>query len=99
MKIILDDQRNFPTKGDYNCVRTYEACILLLSAFKEISFISLDFDLDSKYKGYDILVYMHENGIRPKHINIHSDHSYGKSQMRCYAHKCFHVAIVTENKL
>ncbi len=30
MKIILDDKRVFPTKGGYNCVRTYEDCALLL---------------------------------------------------------------------
>lgn len=59
MKIIIDDKRDF-SKGDYNCIRTYEDCILLLNVFKEIDFISLDYDLGSEHTGYDILVYMFE---------------------------------------
>ena len=99
MKIILDDKRVFPTKGGYNCVRTYEDCALLLITFKELSFISLDYDLSSEYTGYDVLVYMSENGIRPEHINVHSSHYLGKFKMVRYAKKHFPTTIITENRL
>ena len=99
MKIILDDKRVFPTKGGYNCVRTYEDCALLLITFKELSFISLDYDLSSEYTGYDVLVYMDESGIRPRQINIHSSHQFGTSRMVRYAKKHFPSTVITENRL
>lgn len=98
MKIIVDDKRDFP-KGNYNCVRTYEDCIFLLSIFKKITFISLDYDLGTEHTGYDILVYMFENGVKPNHINIHSDHCIGVSKMKNFIETHFKNTIITENKL
>ncbi len=101
MKIILDDTRAFP-KGDFNCVRTYESCILLLSVFRDkLEFISLDFHLGSgaKHTGLDVLIYMHQNGVQPKQINIHSCHERGVPLMSAYAEKNFPNAMVTANKL
>ena len=98
MKIILDDRRVFP-EGPYNCVRTYEDCTRLLRVFKKASFISLDYDLGADKTGYDVLVYMHENGIAANRINIHSDHSEGVSKMRRYVEEHFPEAILTFNAL
>ena len=99
MKIILDDRRLMPEKGPYNCVRTYEDCIFLVRNFHTISFISLDYDLTGKETGFDVLVYMVENGNDVKHINIHSDHSIGVPKMRTYIEKHFPSTSLTFNPL
>ena len=99
MKIILDDRRPMPEDGPYNCVRTYEECTFLIRNFKTISFISLDYDLAGKETGYDVLVYMLENGNHVKHINIHSDHSLGVPKMREFVEKNFPNTSLTFNPL
>lgn len=98
MKIILDDKRAFPN-DTYNCVRTYEECIELLRLFRKARFLSLDYDLGSKHTGYDVLVYMHDNGITAGQINIHSDHSEGVPKMRQYVQEHFPDAALTFNSL
>ena len=98
MKLILDDRRPMPN-GPYNCVRTYEECVEFLRLFRTISFISLDYDLGAKETGLDVLVYMHENGISPSHINIHSDHKLGVPQMQKYAEEHFPKVRLTFNPL
>ena len=98
MRIILDDQRPFPD-GPYNCVRTYEECVEMIRLFRKISFISLDYDLGVGKTGYDVLVYMKDNDIKVKHINIHSDHSVGVPKMREYTWKHFPDASLIFNPL
>ena len=98
MKIILDDRRTFPD-GSYNCARTYEDCVRFLKVFRKASYLSLDYDLGSDKTGLDVLVYMHENGMKVEHINLHSDHSEGVPQMRRYAEEHFPEAILTFNQL
>ena len=99
MKIILDDRRPFPEKGDYNGVRTYEECAFLLRNIHTISFISLDYDLGGKETGLDVSAYMVECGNEVKHINIHSDHSVGVPQMRKFVEEHFPTASLTFNSL
>lgn len=50
MKIFVDDKRDFSEVQlyGYNCVRTYKQCITLLSVFKDIDAINLDYDLGVK---------------------------------------------------
>jgi hypothetical protein len=100
MKIFLDDTRETPSKL-FNCVRTYEQCITLLSVFtNDIEFIDLDYNLGkNSYSGLDVLIYMHDNGIYPNHINIHSSHERGASKMMEYAEKYFPNSSVTANKV
>ncbi len=98
MHIILDDQRPFPN-GPYNCVRTYEECVEMLRLFRSIDFISLDYDLGGGETGYDVLVYMKENNIEVKQINIHSDHSVGVPKMRDYVWDNFPDVSLTCNAL
>jgi hypothetical protein len=99
MKIILDDRRPMPEKGPYNCCRTYEECTLLIRIFKDINFISLDYDLSGRETGLDVLKYMVECGSTVKHINIHSDHSIGVPKMEAYIKEHFPNTELTFNPL
>lgn len=99
MKIILDDRRYVPSNTPHNVARTYEDCIEMLRIFRRISFISLDYDLGTEKTGFDVLVYMAENNIEVKHINIHSDHSVGVPKMREYVWENFPNVSLTFNPL
>lgn len=101
LKIIVDDNRVFPNDDTYQCVRSYEACIQLLSNVQVVNFISLDYDLgDQNGKtGLSILEWLKQYHIIVKHINIHSDHSQGKIQMKHYAKDNFTNSIITMNAL
>lgn len=99
MKIILDDRRYVPSNSPYNVVRNYEDCVDMLRLFRKISFVSLDYDLGEAKSGYDVLVYMKENDIEVKHINIHSDHSVGVPKMKEYVWKNFVNVSLTNNPL
>lgn len=99
MKIILDDRRYVPSNSPYNVVRTYADCVEMLRLFRKISYISLDYNLDSVKTGYDVLVYMKENNIEVQHINIHSNHVIGVPRMRDYAWDNFPGVSITFNPL
>lgn len=103
IKIVLDDSRVIDCKKyRYNRVKTYSDCILLMEIFKDdLKFVSLDYHLgeDSPYSGYDVLVYMYENRIHPKHINIHSDHETGAEKMYKFAKEHFPNSHITRNKI
>ena len=99
MKIILDDRRYVPSNSPYNVVRTYNDCIEMIRMFRTISYISLDYELGSVKTGYDVLVYMAENDIEVKHINIHSDNIIGVPKMREYAWQHFPNVSLTFNPL
>ena len=68
MKIFVDDKRDFSEVQlyGYNCVRTYKQCITLLSVFKNVDVINLDYDLGRTETGLDILFYMKQNNIKIK---------------------------------
>ena len=97
-RIMLDDQRPMP-EDKYRCVRSYEDCIYYLKIFKQIAFISLDYDLGTEKTGYDVLEFMLTNGNEVEHINIHSDHSVGVPKMREFAEKHFPKATLTFNSI
>lgn len=99
MKIVLDDCRNIPANSPYNLVRTYEECVEMIRLFRKISFISLDYNLGTVKTGYDVLVYMKENNIEVKHINIHSNHILGVPKMREYVWENFPGVSLTFNPL
>lgn len=99
MKIILDDRRYLPSNCPYNVVRNYEDCVDMIRLFRKISFISLDYDLEEEKNGYDVLVYMKENDIEVKHINIHSDHAVGAPKMREYVWEHFPGVSLISNPL
>lgn len=83
MKIFVDDKRTYgiAQKYRYNCVRTYQQCITLLSVFKNIDVINLDYDLGVKETGLDILIYMKQNNIKVRKICIHSTYLEGVKTM------------------
>lgn len=71
----------------------------MIRLFRKISFISLDYNLGTVKTGYDVLVYMKENNIEVKHINIHSNHILGVPKMREYAWANFPNTSITFNPL
>ena len=95
--IFLDDNRTAPKLCGYSTVRSYKGCISLLTVFgEELNKISLDYDLGNiNETGYDVLVYMKENDIKPKYINIHSDHPEGARKMVKYAYEHFKESIIS----
>lgn len=83
LKIFLDDIRNVDDSLGYMVIRDYDSFVEILSSVRNIlEFVSLDYSLGTEKIGYDVLVYMMDNDIHPKHINIHSDHSEGVPMMR-----------------
>ena len=99
MKNIQDDRRYVPGNSPYNVVRSYEDCVEMIRLFRKISYISLDYDLGTVKTGYDVLVYMKENNIEVKHINIHSDHILGVPKMQAYIWENFPGVELTFNPL
>ncbi len=96
MKLFLDDTREFPKSG-YECVRNAESAKTLLSIMP-FDFVSLDYSLGKgEETGLDVLIWMKENNICVPHINIHSDHSIGREQMRTYCQEHFPESKVTMN--
>lgn len=95
MKIFLDDLRPFPEHG-YECVRTYNQCILLLNIFKnKLETVNLDYDLGEEKTGLDVLKYMKDNGINPQNIIVHSTHPEGVPVMREFIKNNFPLAQYT----
>lgn len=90
-KLFVDDKRTFnlALKCGYNCVRSYQQCIALLTAFKNIDVINLDYDLGGEETGLDILVYMKENNIKVREIYIHSTHLEGVKEMEKFIKQNF----------
>jgi Cdc6-like AAA superfamily ATPase len=54
---------------------------------------------EAEKNGYDVLVYMKENDIEVKHINIHSDHAVGAPKMREYVWEHFPGVSLISNPL
>jgi hypothetical protein len=101
VKIFLDDYRYANSRiFGYNRIWAYSDCIALIDAFKDdLEFISLDYHLGLTQTGYDVLVYMHERNIHPKHINIHTDDKDSSMEMLEFAEKHFPNTAITQNKI
>ena len=97
MKLFLDDTRDFPT--GYVGFRDYEKLAAFLGVCGEIDEVSLDYELGCMKTGFDVLIFMHKNGIRPKKINIHSSHAFGVMRMEGFARTHFPFSEVTVNPL
>lgn len=52
-KIFVDDKRNLDEaiKSGYICVQSYKNCIMLLSIYKKVEIINLDYDLGGQETG------------------------------------------------
>ena len=87
-KIFVDDARKYPDEfAQYNCVRSYKQCVLLLSVYDEVDVLNLDYDLGTQETGLDILKYVYENKVNVKNIIIHSTHKEGVKKMEDYIQK------------
>jgi len=96
MKLFVDDRRDFPN-GDYQCVRETKDAKTLLSIMN-FDFVSLDYDLGKDAEnGLEILIWMKQNHIEVKTINIHSDHSVSCIEMLNYCRENFPETNVTLN--
>ena len=91
MKLFVDDLRPYPE--GYECCRTYDDAVLLLSILTNIETVNLDFDLGTPKTGLDILIYMKENDIHPKEIIVHSSHPEGVKMMEKYIKEHFRDCI------
>lgn len=99
MYYFIDDIRPNPNPDKFNKFKTVEEAIKMMSLLKP-THISTDYDLGKdKMDGLDLLKWMFENGIEPKSINIHSNHSTGKKEMLEYAKKHFKNTDITANPL
>jgi len=96
-KLFVDDSRDFP--HGFECCRDFETAIMLLSIMK-FEYISLDYSLGVDCKnGLDILVWMKQNNKSAKHINIHSNHIFGKEKMLKYCEENFKDSKITAKTL
>lgn len=82
MKVFLDDCR--PCPEGYLPVRTFEACMEVITSLKTVPELSLDYDLGGIRTGYDVLTEMSRLGLKPTRIHIHSSHPLGRKRMQDY---------------
>lgn len=98
MKLFLDDARERP-QGGFECARDAATAKFFLRNMK-FDFITLDYSLGKgEETGLDVLIWMKENNITVPIINIHSDHSVGREQMRAYCQENFSESKVTMNSV
>ena len=98
MKLYLDDYRRAPEGVGFESADNYADFLALLDRYRYcIELVDLDYDLgyDSRFTGYDALVYMKKHGIIPEHINVHSTHYSGREKMLRYATVNFPDSLVT----
>lgn len=59
MKVFIDNLRQPPLGYEKYVFRNY------------IDSVTIDYDLGTAERGYDILVFMNENNIKPRHISAY----------------------------
>lgn len=96
-KLFLDDSRKFPSAG-YECCRSSKVAILLLSIM-DFEFITLDYSLGNGDTGMNVLLWMKENNVFVPHINIHSNHIFGRRRMQEFCEENFPDSRITMNML
>lgn len=80
MRIYVDDTRSAPK--DFILANNYKDAINIINRNKDdIDCLSLDHDLGGNKSGYDICLYLVENEIFPKEINLHSANPVGVKNM------------------
>ncbi|WP_022792144.1 cyclic-phosphate processing receiver domain-containing protein [Marinococcus halotolerans] len=78
--IFLDDVRQSPE--NHVLVKTAEECMRLLQNTADVSHLSLDHDLGTKYfNGFSVVLYLLEKQIIPSKITIHSANAVGGKRM------------------
>lgn len=86
MNVYVDDLRIIPS--GFRGARDYDEAIRLIENYKvDIDILSLDHDIMSyddngkEKTGYDICLYLCENGISPNKIYVHTDNAVGRDNM------------------
>lgn len=79
MKLYVDDTR--PAPQGYLWAKTYaQACLLLGYGAYEI--ISLDYQLNERYTGCDVITFIAQNHCAVSRIHFHSHHPAGVTRMK-----------------
>lgn len=97
MRLFLDDTRKFPASG-YECCRRSKDAILIMSII-DFDFITLDYSLGNGDTGMNVLIWMKENNVFVPHINIHSNHIFGRKRMQEFCLENFPNSHITTNML
>lgn len=97
MKLFLDDTRPFPCE-DFQCCRDAESAKRLLKVLP-FEFVTLDYSLGNGDTGMAVLEWMKEHHVHVPHINIHSNHIFGREKMRDFCRENFPDSRVTMNML
>jgi len=62
-------------------------------------FITLDYSLGNGDTGMNVLLWMKENNVFVPHINIHSNHIFGRRRMQEFCEENFPDSRITMNML
>lgn len=98
MKLYLDDYRIPPKDDGFVSADNYADFLALVDKYRGcLELVDLDYDLgwDSRFTGFDALIYMKRHDIVPQHINVHSTHVSGRDKMLRYAAVNFPDSMVT----
>lgn len=69
MNLFVDDSRKAPQ--GYIAASSYQRAITLMSHIT-FDIISLDYELNERYNGLDLITYMAAHRIYPRQLNIHA---------------------------
>ena len=65
----------------------------------DFDFITLDYSLGNGDTGMNVLIWMKENNVFVPHINIHSNHIFGRKRMQEFCLENFPNSHITTNML
>ena len=100
--LFVDDVRVLPNKAlriniPCDIARNFNEAMYFIE-FQEYDFVSLDYSMDGE-TGLDVLKLMKQLNRKPKHINVHSDHSIGVPLMERYIKENFPDTILSFNRV
>jgi hypothetical protein len=94
MYIFVDPLRKPQVAKFDETIRSFKAFIEIVDKH-DITFMSLDYNVDSKSNAIDILWYLKENNIKIPFINIHTRNNIARSNIRKMIKKYFPDTIIT----
>ncbi len=94
MHIFIDRLRKPKIAKFDKTINTFKDFVDVIN-HNEVSFMSMDYEIDSKSNGLDALYYLYENNINIPFINIHTTNNIARSHMRKMIKKNFPETIIT----
>jgi hypothetical protein len=94
MLIFLDSLRSPKITKFDKTIRSFKEFIEVIDKY-EVTFISLDYEIDSKTTAIDILWYLKDNNIKVPFINIHTRSNEARSNIRKVIKSYFPETIIT----